>query len=94
MSTASELSKDDELTLTVECTNNSDSRKTGVLVLALYNGDMLSGYSFANISVPVGGTTVTTAPAMVKNTENLSARAYVWSSADDFTPKMMSAVLE
>ena len=94
VSTASELSTDDELTLTVECTNNSDSRKTGVLVLALYNGDMLSGYSFTNISVPVGGTTVTTAPAMVKNTENLSARAYVWNSADDFTPKMMSAVLE
>ena len=82
------LTAGDEVTLTLDFINDTPEEKSGVLVLAAYDGTALAGCSFTNISIPPDGASVTSAPLAVPDAETLSVTAYIWRGAQDFTPAM------
>lgn len=82
------LTAGDEVTLTLDFINDTPEEKSGVLVLAAYDGTALAGCSFTNISIQPDGASVTSAPLAVPDAETLSVTAYIWRGAQDFTPAM------
>ena len=82
----SDLKAEDKVFVQLGVQNETSSEKTGVLVLAAYNGTALAGCSFKDISIPAGGDTVKSEVLEINNAENLTLKAYVWESSENYTP--------
>ncbi len=84
----SSLAAGDSITLSLNFKNDTPETKNSVLVLAAYNGTVLADYCFTDIAIPAGGGQAVTGPLKIKDTTDLSIKAYVWRGQENHTPEM------
>ena len=93
---ASGLAINDALTLELDFVNDTLTEQTGTLVVVAYSDDDLIGYTFTDMTVPVGGTTtpIVSNPLTITSTTDLTVKAYIWESESRKVSQMLGLALD